>query len=180
MGLVIMNKTTQVDDEVYNIIFQIRNDFWDVFFRNITRFANIIPAFCITTILLLTLSKKDRYILGTTILITLLTNQGLKYSIKRLRPEHLRLIKQGGYSFPSGHAMVSIAIYGFLIYLVNQKIKKKSLKILLTILLVIGILSIGISRIYVGVHYPSDVVAGYLLALSILLLVIDGYKKVGD
>ena len=72
--------------------------------------------------------------------------------------------------------MVSIALYGILIYIVNKNIKNKTLKIILISLLSLLILFIGLSRIYVGVHYPSDVLSGYILATVITILVIDYYN----
>ena len=104
------------------------------------------------------------------------SNQILKRIIRRARPNHLRLVKEKGFSFPSGHSMVSIALYGILIYIVNKNIKNKPLRITLTIILSILILLIGLSRIYVGVHYPSDVLSGYILATIITILVIDYYN----
>jgi undecaprenyl-diphosphatase len=121
---------------------------------------------------MLILDKKNQYLLGTEILITVLSNQLIKNIIARVRPDHIRLIEQGGYSFPSGHAMISIALYGFIIYLLMTKSYNKYIKIIGIPLLVLLIIGIGCSRIYVGVHYPSDILAGYLLSMTILLLTI--------
>ena len=66
--------------------------------------------------------------------------------------------------------MIAICVYGIMIYLINKKIKNKKIKIALSILLTLLILAIGISRIYVGVHYPSDVLGGFLLSLAIIIL----------
>ena len=97
--------------------------------------------------------------------------------MQRPRPDHLRLIKQGGYSFPSGHSMIAICVYGTLIYLVHRKVKNRKIKVALEILLTIIILLIGISRIYVGVHYPSDVITGYLISIIILIINISILEK---
>ena len=124
----------------------------------------------IVVVMLIFLNKKNRIILGSSTILTVSINQGIKHLLRRPRPNHLRLIKQGGFSYPSGHSMIAICVYGIMIYLINKKIKNKRIKITLNILLSILILLIGISRIYVGVHYPSDVVGGFSLSLVILIL----------
>ena len=88
-----------------------------------------------------------------------------------------------GYSFPSGHATMSITFYGLIIFLVWQNEKSVLLKWLLTILLALLIISIGISRVYLRVHYASDVLAGFCVGLMWLLLSlwllkrIEGYSR---
>ena len=175
--LVVTNNISSFDDNIYNMIFHLRNNFLDLFFKTITLCANTIPIICIVIILLLIVKDKYRYVLGITTITTLLSNQLIKHIIMRPRPDHLRLIKQNGYSYPSGHSMISIAVYGFLIYYVYHKVKNKVLKISLIILLSLLIILIGISRIYVGVHYPSDVLGGYTLSLLIIIVVILGVDK---
>ena len=123
--LVLTNKMEKIDDSIYKSIFSIRNNFFDNFFKTITKFGNTLFILCIVIILLLKIDSKNRNILGGNVIVTVVANQLLKNIIRRERPSHLRLIKQGGFSFPSGHAMISIAIYGFLIYYINQKIKNK-------------------------------------------------------
>ena len=175
--LVLTNNTNSFDDTIYNILISLRSNFYDFFFKTITKFANTITIICLVIILLLTIKEKYRYIIGISTITSVLMNQGLKHIFRRARPDHLRLIKQGGYSYPSGHAMISIVVYGFLIYFVYHKVKNKSLKILLIILLTTLIILIGLSRIYLGVHYPSDIIGGYVLSLLILILVILGVDK---
>ena len=99
-----------------------------------------------------------------------LTNKIVKHIIRRSRPDVLKLIKQGGFSFPSGHSMIAVCMYGYLIYMVNKKFTNKYLKFISIFMLVVLIISIGLSRVYVGVHYISDVIAGYILALILLII----------
>ena len=169
-ALVLTNSISSFDKIVYEKLFSLRSPFFDTFFKTITKFANAIPVIGIVLLLFTILSKNDRIILGSSIAVTVVVNQVLKFIIRRIRPDHLRLIEPSGYSFPSGHAMVSLCLYGICIYFVFYKIANKKLKILFIAFLTFLILLVGISRIYVGVHYPSDVIAGYLLTIVLLIL----------
>ena len=105
-----------------------------------------------------------------------LTNFLLKQILQRPRPIGHRIIDESGYSLPSGHSMVSMAFYGFLIYLVYKKVENIHLKSFLIALLLLLIINIGISRIYLGVHYTSDVIAGFLVAISYLIIYANTIK----
>lgn len=85
---------------------------------------------------------------------------------------------KNGYSLPSGHSMVSMAFYGYLIYLIYRHINNKYIKWSLITLLSLLIISIGISRIYLGVHYTSDVLAGFLVAISYLIIYINIINRI--
>ena len=97
--------------------------------------------------------------------------------IKNKKPDEFRLISETGYSFPSGHSMVSMAFYGFLIYLIHKYFKNKKLKIVLITFLSVLIILIGISRIYLGVHYTSDVIAGFMISVCYLIVYTSLVKK---
>ncbi len=170
--LMITNNIKVFDDTIYNYIFSLRNDSLDITFKTITKFCNTITVIIFVIILVIFLERKSMWKLLITVVSTVLVNQLLKHTIRRIRPDHLRLIEERGFSFPSGHSMTSIALYGILIYLVYKYIKNKILKIILIALLTLLILGIGISRIYLGVHYPSDVLAGFFLSSSIIILVV--------
>ena len=98
---------------------------------------------------------------GLVLLVAGGLNRWLKDLIDRPRPLAEHMVEATTMSFPSGHAMSSIAFFGFLIYLAWRLVSTSWLRWLLTILLVLLILLIGFSRVYLGVHYPSDILAGY-------------------
>lgn len=102
----------------------------------------------------------------------------LKSIFHRDRPLIPLLEAAKGYSFPSGHATMSITFYGLMIYIVWHYIKRTWLKWTLTVLLVFLIVFIGVSRVYLRVHYPSDVLAGFCVGLMWLLLSLWILKKI--
>ena len=128
IGITILIETNNIvgfDNTIYNFIYSFRNDGFDFFFKTITKLGNTMIVLCELCILMLSLKEEDCYKLGIGTITTVLTNQVLKFIIRRPRPNHLRLIKQGGYSFPSGHAMIAISLYGFLLYVVHKRVKNK-------------------------------------------------------
>jgi len=137
----------------------------------ITNFANAYWLIGLSVFLLIVLKDKKIGIYSSlNLVISASTNFVLKQIIQRPRPVGHRLIDEKGYSLPSGHSMVSMAFYGFLIYLIYKNIKNKYVKYISIALLSILIVSIGISRIYLGVHYTSDVISGFLVAISYLII----------
>ena len=106
-----------------------------------------------------------------------LLNFIMKNIFQRERPSSIRLIEESGYSFPSGHSMASMAFYGLIIFLIYKYIDNKYIKFLTIMLFSILILSIGISRIYLGVHYTTDVCGGFLLSIAYLIIFTSGSKK---
>lgn len=115
-------------------------------------------------------------ILANLVIITGL-NQLFKRILQRPRPTEYRIIQETGYSFPSGHSMKSMAFYGYLIYLIYKHVKNKYIKWISISLLSILICLIGISRIYLGVHYTSDVLGGFLISISYLVIYISSVNK---
>ncbi len=107
-----------------------------------------------------------------------LLNLLLKNAFQRKRPNADPLVEALGFSFPSGHAMGSMVYYGFLGYLVVRSKRKPLRKTGWTLLFAVAIIGIGISRIYLGVHYPSDIIAGYSAGLVWLLLCIAALEAV--
>lgn len=148
-------------------------DFATPIAKFITNFGG--PIFLSTICIILFIIIKNKKI-GLSIIINIaiiaILNQVLKRILQRPRPTDFRIIEETGYSFPSGHSMVSMAFYGYLIYLIYKYIKNKYVKCISIVLLSILICSIGISRIYLGVHYTSDVLGGFLISVSYLIIYI--------
>lgn len=106
---------------------------------------------------------------ATNIALGALLNVILKHLFLRARPDLLQLVNVSGYSFPSGHSMNSMIFYGFLIYIIFKNMKHWG-KYAIAGALGLLVLTIGISRIYLGVHFASDVLAGFIIGLGWLIL----------
>lgn len=105
--------------------------------------------------------------------LTIFSSEGVAFVAKIIfhRPRPLNaVVLETSASFPSGHATIAIAFYGFVAYLLVRDIKNKKIRALITLGSVILMLAIGFSRLYLGVHYVSDVVGGYLVGLLGLII----------
>lgn len=103
----------------------------------------------------------------------------VKGFFQRPRPDiAVRLIEQGGYSFPSGHSMNGLVCFGILIYLIRRYCKNRKLADGLTVFLAVLITAIGLSRVYVGVHFPTDIIGGWSLGAVYLCLSIIILEKI--
>ena len=154
------------------------SDFATPIAKFITNFGGAIFLIILTILLIVVLKNKK---VGLSICINLVVvtilNPLLKRLLQRPRPTEFRIIEETGYSFPSGHSMVSMAFYGYLIYLIYRFVKNKYLKWISIVLLSLLICLIGISRIYLGVHYTSDVLGGFLISISYLVIYISASNK---
>lgn len=162
----------RLDEIGYNIVSKyLISDNTITIAKCITQLGGAVCIITIAIILLLVMKNKKigLYIFANLGIATIL-NQILKNIFQRPRPTGFRIINETGYSFPSGHSMVSMAFYGFLIYLIYKNVKNKYLKCGLIATLGVLITLIGISRIYLGVHYTSDVLAGFLISISYLIV----------
>lgn len=101
----------------------------------------------------------------------------LKNVYQRSRPAIQHLVEEGGFSFPSGHALASTLIFGTLLIIVSQRIKSVQTKCILQSLMIVMIFIIMTSRVYLGVHYPTDVLGSFLLGLGILHVEFPYYDK---
>lgn len=182
--LVSNDLTEGFDRFIYNIIAFNKNDILTGFYKFITGFASeIIVAFVSLTFFLVFKNKKYAFFVFLNAVNIVILNMLLKLTFMRDRPYELMIITEDGYSFPSGHAMAALGFYGFIIYLIWHFNLTKKVKIIFTILISILIILIGFSRIYLGVHYASDVLAGFMISSAYLIIYISFVKrhlKLGD
>lgn len=166
-----------IDQSIYNFFYNFSSSQATVIFLIITFLASkeFIILMCLIFILISLIKRKYQtsFLIILNIVISLLLNQTFKAIIRRERPFELMIVNESGYSFPSGHSMTALIFYGYFIYLTWESNLKKISKILITILNIILILLVGISRIYLGVHYPTDVIGAYFLGLFYLILYIN-------
>ncbi|WP_068501556.1 phosphatase PAP2 family protein [Paenibacillus kribbensis] len=128
-----------------------------------------IPVVIIILIVMLVLyrvlgHRRELLFLAIAVLGSVLLNTVLKLLFHRARPEINRIIEANGYSFPSGHSMTAFSMYAALTFLVWKHVPFRLGRILLIVLSSLLIIAIGTSRIYLGVHYPSDVLGGYFMS----------------
>ena len=178
-SIMIYTKTiNSLDSSISSFMIGIRSD-------NLTKiminFTNIGGAYALIVISILLLciikNKKIPLAIILNLVITFLASQLIKFFFHRPRPVGEFLHVASGYSYPSGHTMVSTAFFGYLIYLINKHISNKLVKIILIIFLSILLIAIYISRIYLGVHYRSDLIGGLCLGIISLILFINFTNK---
>lgn len=179
--LVHFQLTEAFDETIYRFVIGFKGDALTKMLLFITNFASVKGIVCLCVISLIGLFWKyyKSLFLVLNVIVSTIFNVVLKNIMMIPRPSVLRLTEETGYSFPSGHSMASVAFYGFVLYMVLSSNINKTLKMVLSSLLVILILVIGFSRIYLGVHNASDVIAGQVLSTGLLLTNISILKKKG-
>ena len=170
-----------IDGYVESFFIGIRNDKLTKIMINITNIGGAYSLIVISILLLFFLKKKKNAIYIMINLVSVfVTSQIFKAIFRRARPDGLFLTHASGFSYPSGHTMVSMAYFAFITYLFVKKIDNKLTRITFIIFSSILIILIGFSRIYLGVHYLSDVIGGLLLGTSYLMIFLEIIDKEVD
>lgn len=175
-----INSVVSFDWWFENLMLAIRTPFFLRVFEVVTFFGEPTTIIGLSAIVgLILFSSPRRRLLLAGFIVTLggaaLSGFALKDIVMRARPTGLiPFIHDTGFSFPSGHATGSMAFYGFIAFLISRSYPQHTFAV--TIIAVFIILGIGFSRLYLGVHFPSDVIAGYALG-GLWLLV--GMRLVG-
>ena len=179
--LVHFGLTGSFDAAVYKFVIGFRSDSLTKVLLFITDFASVkrIVVLCAISLIGLFWKYYKSLFLVLNVIISTIFNVVIKNIMMVPRPNILRLAEETGYSFPSGHSMASVAFYGFIIYLILSSNINKYLKVVISSLLVILIIVIGFSRVYLGVHNASDVIAGHAISTGLLLADIMILKRKG-
>lgn len=172
--LIITGNFNYIDTKFHSFILDIRNDYLTSFLNVITNFAGASFLLAFSFILLIFMKKKKMALyIFINLVLAFMTNEIFKSIFIRERPVGINLILETGYSFPSGHSMVALSFYGFIAYLLCRNIKDNFKKISIISSFLFLVLLIGFSRVYLGVHYISDVVGGFLLSIIYLTIYIN-------
>ena len=150
-------------------------------FRGITRLIDlpvvISWAIILVAIFYLKKWKSESLLVAGNLSLAGILIVSLKHLYQRPRPDILHLVEEKGFSFPSGHSLAVTLLIGSLIIILGQRVKSTRLKLPLQSLLGIYLVSVLVSRVYLGVHYPSDVLASLCLGLGILFIEFPFYDK---
>ena len=176
-----LDLTISFDSAIYKLITFNMDNLITNFYKIITFLGStkFIVALCGIFLILFIILKKKNYglvICGVLIISTLINNL-LKIIFVRERPDVLKLVFEDSYSYPSGHTMAAVSMYGILLYLVIKSNINKNLKILLAIILSIIPILVGLSRVYLGAHFITDVIGAFLMAIILLLIEINIIDK---
>ena len=174
---VLLDLTGAIDYSVYNLLSTNEIEFLTVCSNVITSFASSEAIIIITLILIFLLNTNHQRLF---VIINTLISAGIIILSKNIFLRERPLIGSellSSYSFPSGHSLIATTYYGFLIYLLRRSKCREEYKVIGTTLLTTLIVLICLSRLILNVHYVTDVIAGVILGLVILLVLIYFFDK---
>lgn len=172
---------SDLNNRLLNCIYNFSHGRYLNFFYKMTQIGST-PSYIILTILLLIGLSLNKHILGlifvpVNLIGSVLVNELLKVIFAKPRPQIEHLTHADFFSYPSGHSMSALVFYGFLAVLSHEFFKKNITRFMVWLVASIVVLLIGLSRIYMGVHFPLDVLGGYLAGISWLSLILFIYFK---
>lgn len=166
---VIEEEIIYFDDIIMKFLYDLHSPILTSIMKTITFFGGeiFLGAAIIITILLLFKfhHRKDSFIFGFILFFGIVLNLWLKGFFERTRPEQIVLVIEKTYSFPSGHSMNSFVFFMSLSYFIFHNSRDKKLGLVLSLISACIVFLIGISRVYLGAHFPSDVLGGYAAGL---------------
>lgn len=173
---VLEGEATRIDTMAYSFfVTYLRNDTLTPFMEQFSSLAS--PVELLVMLLLVAVfapGKRPGLCAATNLVLVIVLNTVLKTLVQRSRPDGFRLVAETGFSFPSGHSMVAMAFFGLLAWMAWHYEDDRRHRMLWCVLFSLVIVMIGVSRIYLGVHYATDVIAGFCVSLAWLAI----YTKV--
>lgn len=169
-------EVTVIDYQISQYFYQLHSPMLNTVMTFTTHVGDLVvqTAVTILVILILFILKKWRTAIwyGLTVAIGAgILNGAIKELYERARPSQIEpLVEIGGYSFPSGHSMGSMIVYGGILFLILRGLRSTQLKAFISLLVFLMVLGIGLSRIYLGVHFPTDVIGGFSLGFAWLCI----------
>lgn len=167
-------EATPLDLVVQQFFISIRSDALNVLISALTHCSDTTTIVVLCAVLVILPTRKNYgFPVTFAALGGLAIYKPMKHFFLRERPDVIyHLVEQGGYSFPSGHTTTSIIVYGLLLYLIRKHCKNELLKNILSVICIVFACLIGLSRLYVGVHWATDVICGACIAIGVLSLAI--------
>lgn len=162
-----------IDLSVQEAFFKMRGGISDVIAVFITHLGDTKTIVMLCAALVIIPKTRVKYGLPTTLaaLTGLAIYKPMKHIFLRARPDEvLHMVEQGGYSFPSGHSVSALIVYGLLTYLIRKHCKNSVIKNIFSTITAILSIAIGLSRIYIGVHWPTDVFTGLMIGGAVLMV----------
>ena len=180
-----MRRHKQTDLAIFDLVKQHTNERNTRIMWRITRMADhrfLVPANVALIVYFLLIRRRSWFSIrvAAVALSSLLLMFAFKRIFRRKRPLEPLIQQAKGLSFPSGHALMSVTFYGLMIYITTHTVHNRPLKALL-ILSMAGLISgVGISRVYLRVHYASDVAVGFLVGTCWLVISLDLLKRIEE
>lgn len=167
LGEVAEGELMRLDALAYRAIVEgLRSDVLTPVMEGFTSLASVVVlAVMAAVIAALAPGKAPGWCVSINLACVVALNALLKVIVQRPRPEGFRLIEETGYSFPSGHSMVAMAFFGLLIWMIWRYHRRDAMRVVWCVVFGLVIVMVGVSRIYLGVHYASDVIAGFCVSL---------------
>ncbi|MBE6140778.1 MAG: phosphatase PAP2 family protein [Firmicutes bacterium] len=168
--LVKLGVTDKFDEYIFDLVLALRNPLNNKIFKLIT-FLGSTLFIVVITIIFFFLWKKNRggQLMALVIIISTLVNNLFKIIIRRARPIGIALVEESTFSYPSGHTMAVVTLVSFLLIAINRGEGSKKIKTIFNIVLPLIAFLILLSRIYLGVHFITDVISGVITSLIIVL-----------
>ena len=162
------------DTNVFNLVTANENSGLENMYRVFTFLAStifvIVACLAILVISVFIRKKKMGAVIFGSVVISTVVNNVIKLIFRRPRPEVRRLVVEKSFSFPSGHTMAAVTLYGVLIFFVMRSKLNKGLRIAISMVLGLFPIGVAVSRIYLGAHFASDVIGAAITSTALLLV----------